>query len=221
MKALFYLVCFSILFFSCNSETARPKTASKFIPPLEKRVLLVYSPHIAQKHIDTVCSHLEKAFNLDVELKKSPNLPKTLMSSIHTDRYRADSILRYLRKTYDGEATKVLLLTHHDISTTKYSNFRERKIKEPELRYKDWAIFGLGSCPGYCCVVSVKRMWARQATEKTFVNRLKNITVHELGHTFGLPHCPVPHCVMNDANETILTVDHSTGTFCASCMQRL
>ena len=122
-----------------------------------------------------------------------------------------------MKRTYENRALKVIMLTQHDISTTKYSNFEEKIVKSPEYRYKDWAIFGLGSCPGYCCVVSVKRLWARKAGEKTFLKRAQNIAVHEVGHTFGLPHCPEPKCVMNDANETILTVDRSTGSFCSKC----
>jgi archaemetzincin len=215
------LLLLVFLLFSCETKNPSKTIKHTLVPQAHRQILLVYSNQIPKKYIDTVHLHLQKAFGLEVELNLSPDLPKGLQSTVHQDRYRADSILRYLRSTYRGEAMKVLLLTHHDISTTKYSNFQEKKIKQPEHRYKDWAIFGLGSCPGYCCVVSVKRLWARKANEKTFLNRLKNITVHELGHTFGLPHCPVLHCVMNDANETIKTVDQSTGTFCAKCAQAI
>lgn len=215
------LLMLVFLFLSCETKKTTRTIKHALVPQAHRQILLVYSNQIPQKYIDTVHLHLQKAFGLEVELKFTPELPNGLQSTVHKDRYRADSILRYLRSTYHGKAMKVLLLTHHDISTTKYSNFQEKKIKQPEHRYKDWAIFGLGSCPGYCCVVSVKRLWARQANEKTFLNRLKNISVHELGHTFGLPHCPVPHCVMNDANETIRTVDQSTGTFCTKCAQAI
>ena len=40
--------------------------------------------------------------------------------------------------------------------------------------------------------------------------------VHELGHTFGLKHCPEPNCVMRFANN-IGEVDSKEYTFCPSC----
>lgn len=213
-----------MLLASCGAGESTKKTERTYIPfiPHEKqKILLVCSDKVAKKYSDTVELHLEKAFGLEVEQVKSAALPKTLLSQVNKDRYRADSILRYMRRTYSGKALKVIMLTHHDISTTKYSDFKHKVIKKPAYRYKDWAIFGLGSCPGECCVVSVKRLWARRGGEKTFLNRLKNISVHEVGHTYGLPHCAELRCVMNDANETILTVDRSTGLFCEKCRSAL
>jgi len=43
------------------------------------------------------------------------------------------------------------------------------------------------------------------------------ISTHEVGHVLGLPHCPTPKCVMNDANESIKTIDKSTGDLCDKC----
>lgn len=44
---------------------------------------------------------------------------------------------------------------------------------------------------------------------------------HEIGHTFGLDHCPTPRCLMEDAKGTITTVDGEDGGFCQTCRQRL
>ena len=40
--------------------------------------------------------------------------------------------------------------------------------------------------------------------------------LHELGHTFGLVHCPVPSCIMTLAND-IQHVDRKNIEFCGGC----
>lgn len=111
-------------------------------------------------------------------------------------RYRADSLIQFL-KTYGSGDTVLIGLTHQDISTTKGE-------------VHDWGVMGLGYRPGNACVVSTFRL-AKSSPESQFYK----VAIHELGHTQGLPHCPVKTCFMRDAeggnplNEEI--------AFCASC----
>jgi hypothetical protein len=51
--------------------------------------------------------------------------------------------------------------------------------------------------------------------------RVVTTAVHEVGHTLGLDHCVEPHCVMNDAEGSIETVDHSTGKLGQECRDEL
>jgi archaemetzincin len=41
-------------------------------------------------------------------------------------------------------------------------------------------------------------------------------TVHELGHTFGLVHCPRPECVMS-RSVNLVQVDAKDGALCRDC----
>lgn len=220
MRRILVLVICLAGFSGCNQAnetTGKNKPVKATLP-----VLLVYDTHVSKKYIDTLQRHLEKAFPYEILVKESPALPKKLVSPMRGNRYRADSILRYLNSMYEGQALKTIMITHHGITCTKHMMKDGKKVvKEPRARYLDWGIFGLGSCPGYTCVVSTAFLWTRNAHEKTFLQRLKNISVHEIGHTFGLPHCPVKACVMNDANETIVTIDKSTGLFCGKCKMLL
>lgn len=53
-----------------------------------------------------------------------------------------------------------------------------------------------------------------------FTERACKEVVHELGHTFGLRHCPDPKCVMHFSN-TILDVDFKEMLFCLRCQSTL
>jgi archaemetzincin len=46
--------------------------------------------------------------------------------------------------------------------------------------------------------------------------RLWKISLHELGHTLGLEHCPTKGCIMEDGHGTVKTTDAET-ELCAPC----
>ncbi|MEM0217569.1 MAG: archaemetzincin family Zn-dependent metalloprotease [Candidatus Nezhaarchaeales archaeon] len=56
--------------------------------------------------------------------------------------------------------------------------------------------------------------------QETLVERVCKEVIHELGHTFGLRHCPNPKCVMHFSN-TILDVDFKDVLFCLRCQSTL
>ena len=124
------------------------------------------------------------------------------------NRYRAEKLLDYLESIIDKSHTKILGLTTRDISTTKGEHY-------------DWGIFGLGQISGPACVVSTYRLGRGKVSEKLFTERLIKIVNHELGHTFGLTHCPNKGCLMEDAKGKIATVDRSSGNFCNECRRLL
>jgi archaemetzincin len=50
--------------------------------------------------------------------------------------------------------------------------------------------------------------------------RLEREVAHELGHTFGLVHCPDARCCMS-LSTTIEQVDAKLPEFCRDCRERL
>ncbi len=53
-----------------------------------------------------------------------------------------------------------------------------------------------------------------------FMERLLKESMHELGHAFGLEHCPNPLCVMSFSNS-ILEVDRKKPAYCTHCAAKL
>ncbi len=149
---------------------------------------------IPKQTVEHVRKELQKIYP-NVEVKKTIPLPK-LAYYEGRKRYRADSLIHYLnRQTKAGYVT--IGLTIKDISTTK-----------DEI--KDYGIMGLGYCPGNACVASTFRLSKKNVLEELF-----KTSIHELGHTQGLPHCPVKTCFMRDAEGKNCTGEEKE--FCPKC----
>jgi archaemetzincin len=155
--------------------------------------------------IATAQEAAEAKFRIRIEVPPAAPLPQMAYYSPR-DRYRAEKLLDWLEQNPGKDAgrfIKIIGLTTRDISTTKGE-------------IEDWGIFGLGKLDGTSCVISTHRLAAKEGQPATIRSeRLVKIVTHEIGHTFGLPHCPTPGCVMQDAQGSILTVDREDGTFCA------
>jgi archaemetzincin len=69
-------------------------------------------------------------------------------------------------------------------------------------------------------VVSTARLseefYGLPAREELLRERLRKEAAHELGHTFGLRHCPDWRCVMS-ASHAVERLDVKSTEFCTSC----
>jgi archaemetzincin len=122
-------------------------------------------------------------------------------------RYRAERLLAAM----DAKAQKgisQLGLTEVDISTTKG-------------KHKDWGVFGLAWIGGESSVISTYRLRKDQPSDELYRFRVVTTAAHEIGHMLGLDHCSEPHCLMNDAEGSIRTVDESTGELGPKCRAAL
>lgn len=186
---------------SCNYEQdsyelSRTKEFPYFAP--KKKLTIVLQPFATFTQADVVflATHLRKMYP-KVSIKKAINLPQKAYTSARK-RYRADSLVKFLdRKTEEGFIS--VGLTSKDIS---YTNTKRKA--------KDFGIMGLYISPGNACVVSTSRLRGANRKEK-----LLKVVIHELGHTQGLPHCPVQTCFMKDAaGKDSLNNQHA---FCPKC----
>ena len=169
--------------------------------------------------IDSISSTISGIYGISVVIIKGEPLPQSAFVNIKSPRYRADSLIRIIRREKPDSIDYVLGLTESDISTTKRD--KNGNIKKPESKYTDWGIFGLGFRPGASCIVSTFRLKKSVSREK-FVERFKKVCVHEIGHNLGLEHCTSDEkCVMRDAAETIKTVDQVDLMLCSNCLSKI
>jgi archaemetzincin len=143
-----------------------------------------------------VFNYLNKHYQ-NVVLCNPISLPKHAYVK-QRNRYRADTLIKYLQEFRSGDSISVGL-TNYDISTTKNG-------------YSDWGVMGLGYRPGRACVISTFRL-------KNKRDQLLKVVQHEIGHTFNLAHCKNKTCLMRDA-EGGNPLDEEKD-FCKKCKAHL
>ncbi|WP_445722608.1 matrixin family metalloprotease [Flavobacterium sp.] len=166
---------------------------------------------------DSLAKTIASFYTIKTIILPEIDLPKSAFIQVKSARYRADSIINIQKKQKKDTIDYILGLTHKDISTTKKD--KSGKTKEPSYKYEDWGIMGLAYCPGNSCIISSFRL--QHKDEDLYFLRIKKVTIHELGHNLGLPHCPNKKCVMTDAVESIATIDNASLALCSLCKQKI
>ncbi len=84
-------------------------------------------------------------------------------------------------------------------------------------------VFGEARIGGKAALFSATRLkqefYGLPPDEALFYERCEKEALHELGHTFGLVHCPLYECVMHYSNS-VEDVDVKSATWCRDCAQR-
>ncbi|KMQ70600.1 hypothetical protein ACM44_11405 [Chryseobacterium koreense CCUG 49689] len=179
---------------SCKKEHV-PKPVISMHP---KTILIQPFKGIASVHVDEIASAIREIYP-EIKVLKAIDFP-TNSYYAPRNRYRADSIIKYL-SSMAPENTIILGLTTKDISATKGSN-------------PDFGIIGLGFRPGNACVASSFRLRNGNKNEQ-----FSKVAIHELGHTQGLPHCREKTCFMRDAEGGNPTDEEKD--FCKKCKEFL
>lgn len=113
------------------------------------------------------------------------------------------TLLRELVKQRPSQHAKVVAITDVDLCN-------------PVLSF----VFGEAQLAGSAAVVSAHRLrnqfYGLPADLGQFAERLGKVVVHELGHLFGLTHCPNGSCVMHAA-RFVEEVDIRSMLFCSEC----
>lgn len=210
MRERLFIALFSILTLTgCTSHPERSiRTKGIAIQPLcfNDAARLAFVQH-----------ELSGFYHCPVYILPPLEMPASFINLTKGQRYSADSILPWLSHQKNDSISILMGLTEKDIYTTEKDE--HGRIKEPVSKYEVWGILGLGYRPGHASVVSDARF--RHTDDNKYDHRLRTIVIHEIGHNMGLPHCPNPRCIMNDANEHISTVDDSGNDLCTSCRNKL
>lgn len=197
-RRLYSITFILTLLLSCKDVLEKENIDSSSDQVSLNTIIIQPFTDFSSKDVQYIHQEFSKIFPL-IKTKKQIDFPKTSFYSPR-NRFRADSLINYLQtQTANGHIT--IGLTNKDISMTKG-------------KYNDYGIMGLGFRPGKACVVSTFRL-----SPQNKLNQLLKLSLHELGHTQGLPHCATTTCYMRDA-EGENHFDEETG-FCVSCKNYL
>jgi archaemetzincin len=121
-------------------------------------------------------------------------------------QYYSTAIIQRLERAADPDA-RVLGVTHCDLYV-------------PVLTF----VFGEAQLDGACAVVSTARLreefYGLPRRDELMRERLVKEAAHEIGHTFGLRHCPDWRCVMASSHG-VERLDVKGSEFCATCRKAM
>lgn len=204
-RFIFLFACLAL--YSCNDKPVAGETIIGIIP----------YKGISNEKVAMLRKSIKDYYGIETKLLPQQALPKTAFINIKSPRYRADSLIAIQQRNMPEDVDYILGLTESDISVTKKDG--NGKIKRPEWKYNDFGIMGLAYCPGKSCIVSGFRL--KHKDKEVHFGRFKKVVIHELGHNFGLPHCPNKKCVMTDAVEKIATIDNANPELCSDCKKKI
>ncbi|MCK6549175.1 archaemetzincin [Myxococcota bacterium] len=177
-------------------------------PPKSPEPLLVVVPlgEPSPELVRLTAERLGAYFALRVEVAPPRPMPEAAWYAPRK-RWRAEKILEDLdRADYPG-AWRVAAITEAPISTTKGD-------------VHDWGIAGLGSLGGRSSVFSAYYFRPVKESPEKYRRYLENLVLHEVGHTLGLPHCPLDRCIMADAKgHALRAARRSINELCPRCWQ--
>jgi archaemetzincin len=157
---------------------------------------------VAESDLAFVCDVVEASFGREAVVYE----PLPLEESYYypeRGQYGANGFLRYVEANAPRGAYRVVGTTAQDVFAG-------------DLNF----LFGMGRCPGKCAVISTYRLDFYCDKSEQRLIRLAKLTVHELGHTFGLLHCRQPLCIMKFA-EGYATLDFVKLATCTRCERNL
>ena len=198
MKKYFIVaLCFSIMLLGCTNGSKQEVSTPKKKLSIHLQPMGDFSQQQAILLQKEMKEHLCLGIGADIKVCSNIELPASCLYKPR-NRYWAGKLLDYLKT--EAKDTVTIGLTNKDISTSIHAQY-------------NYGIMGLSLKPGNACIVSTFRMKRK--------DDLWKVTIHELLHSRGLPHCKQdnPRCIMQDA--------HGKNTFymkqdiCEDCKKRM
>jgi archaemetzincin len=120
------------------------------------------------------------------------------------------------RGQYNAMTLIKLLNSNHSDKTLKVIGLTEKDISNPILTH----VFGEAYMGGSAAVMSCARLRANPKGELVnrdhFLDRVVKVAIHEIGHTFNIPHCHHGRCVMRVSNG-LQELDDKLNYLCDYC----
>jgi len=169
----------------------------------EKKIIAVQPLGRARRDVlEVIAANLQAFFQIRTEVFLDQPIPDGAYNS-QRGQYNCYPILESLRISKPHHAIKIIGVTEVDLFI-------------PILTY----VFGEAELGGNAAVVSTYRLARDKDREPVSSRRLferaAKIAVHEMGHTFRLPHCKQDRCIMSSF-PVLSPIDEKPIYFCRYC----
>jgi archaemetzincin len=170
----------------------------------EKKGILSVLPlgEVGQDILRIVADSLQGILRIPVDLLQPEPLPKQAFMEVRK-QYNAMAIIKFLSENHSHRSLKMLGITGKDICN-------------PILTY----VFGEAYMNGASAVMSYHRLHQGESEDPVsrehFLDRVVKVALHEIGHTFNLPHCHTGRCVMRASNN-LRELDDKLNYLCDYC----
>jgi len=149
-----------------------------------------------------VADSLQGILRLPVDVRGMMPIPQDAFISAR-NQYNAMAIIRYLAENHSERSLKVIGIMTKDICN-------------PIITY----VFGEAYMGGRAAVMSSARLSVTPSGEpvsrERFLDRVVKVALHEIGHTFNIPHCHTGRCVMRASNN-LIELDDKLNYLCNYC----
>jgi archaemetzincin len=173
---------------------------------MAKKILLVPFEDVDENVLEKIRDYLSKTFGKDVISGEGSSLSPMAYNSSRK-QYHSTVLLDGLIFRKSKEYERVLGIADADLYV-------------PQLNF----VFGEADPSQGIAIISITRLrqefYGRSKDEALFIERAIKEAVHELGHTYGLGHCPDVKCVMHFSNS-LRDTDIKGKDFCPKCIRRI
>lgn len=164
--------------------------------------ILPLGEEIENDVIEIIASNLQVHFSLPVTVLAGLPLPRKTFNS-QRNQYNALDILKFMQSRNLSSSAKILGVANVDLFI-------------PIFTY----VFGEAQLEQSCALVSLWRLSRNRdgssAPLPLFLERAAKLAVHELAHTFNLPHCKEEDCIMKFLPD-LQAVDEQDLILCRYC----
>ncbi|UCD71571.1 MAG: archaemetzincin family Zn-dependent metalloprotease [Syntrophobacterales bacterium] len=173
---------------------------------VDGKIVIVAVGKVDGRILEGLQESIGKVFEKEVYTGQSLNSPDYAYNG-RRKQYFSSAILLKLREVERGIGDRVLGVADLDLYV-------------PSLNF----VFGEADLENRVAIISICRFspefYGLSEDIDRFKERVFKEAVHELGHTYGLGHCPNPLCVMHFSNS-LLDTDIKKASLCPQCEKRL
>ncbi len=171
-----------------------------------RKILVVPIGELEQDILQGISNSVEQIFALKIELGDRVSVPHKSFSPGRR-QYHSGTILKELRHLRRKGIDRILGVIDVDLYV-------------PRLNF----VFGEADVFRGVTVISLTRLrqefYGLRPDRKLFHERAVKEAIHELGHTYGIGHCPGPECIMHFSNS-LEDTDLKGPGFCENCKKYL